>query len=233
MTNKRERGGRGGSGGFGGPIFPRAGRLGGGCLRRVPPARPPADAADRAARGTGRGVLRVAQGSDCHLRARPGLRHLRAVHGAVAATMKVYVATSWKNAHQPDVVAFLRGAGHEVYDFRHPETGNDGFHWTAIDGGWREWDAHRYLAALRHPVAERGFALDMNALRWCDACVLVLPCGRSAHLEAGWAAGAGKVLVIYIPDYDTPELMYGMAGAIVTTLADIEIALFGAEQARR
>src|SRR3990167_1243764 len=106
--------------------------------------------------------------------------------------MKVYVATSWKNAHQPDVVAFLRGAGHEVYDFRHPEAGNDGFHWTAIDGGWRDWDAQRYLAALRHPVAERGFALDMNALRWCDACVLILPCGRSAHLEAGWVAGAGK-----------------------------------------
>ncbi|OGG67444.1 hypothetical protein A2Z56_04540 [Candidatus Kaiserbacteria bacterium RIFCSPHIGHO2_12_45_16] len=73
----------------------------------------------------------------------------------------------------------------------------------------------------QHPVAERGFALDMNALRWCDACVLVLPCGRSAHLEAGWAAGAGKVLVIYIPEYDTPELMYGMASAIVTTLAEI------------
>ena len=139
--------------------------------------------------------------------------------------MKVYVATSWKNGHQPDVVAFLRGAGHEVYDFRHPEVGNDGFHWTAVDGGWREWDAYRYLAALRHPVAERGFALDMNALRWCDACVLVLPCGRSAHLEAGWAAGAGKVLVIYIPEYDVPELMYRMAGAIVTTMAELPIAL--------
>ena len=139
--------------------------------------------------------------------------------------MRVYVATSWKNAHQPDVVTFLRGAGHEVYDFRHPASGNDGFHWTAVDGGYRTWDAHAYIKALQHPIAQAGFGLDMNALRWCDACVLVLPCGRSAHLEAGRAAGGGKRLVIYLPDYDTPELMYGMADAIVTTLADVQIAL--------
>ena len=139
--------------------------------------------------------------------------------------MKVYVATSWKNKSQPNVVAFLRNVGHHVYDFRHPKPGNDGFQWTAIDGGWREWDAQRYLVALQHPAAEQGFALDMNALRWCDACVLVLPCGRSAHLEAGWVAGAGKRLVIYLHEYDTPELMYGMAGAIVTTLAELPIAL--------
>jgi hypothetical protein len=144
--------------------------------------------------------------------------------------MKIYVATSWKNAHQPDVVAFLRGASHEVYDFRHPAPANDGFHWTDVDGTYREWDVHRYREALRHPVAVRGFTLDMDALRWCDACVLVLPCGRSAHLEAGWAAGAGKHLVIYIPEYDTPELMYGMAGAIVTTLADIQLVLFSLDR---
>ena len=33
--------------------------------------------------------------------------------------------------------------------------------------------------------------------------------------------GRRQVLVIYIPEYDTPELMYGMASAIVTTLAEI------------
>ena len=28
--------------------------------------------------------------------------------------------------------------------------------------------------------------------RWDDTFVLVLPCGRSAHLELGWAVGQGK-----------------------------------------
>lgn len=33
---------------------------------------------------------------------------------------KIYVASSWRNQHQPQVVSFLREQGHEVYDFRHP-----------------------------------------------------------------------------------------------------------------
>ncbi len=32
--------------------------------------------------------------------------------------MKVYIASSWRNEYQPTVVARLREAGHDVYDFR-------------------------------------------------------------------------------------------------------------------
>lgn len=35
--------------------------------------------------------------------------------------MRIYVASSWRNTHQPEVVAKLRELGHEVYDFREPE----------------------------------------------------------------------------------------------------------------
>ena len=38
--------------------------------------------------------------------------------------MHIYVASSWRNTYYPDVVAALRNAGHEVYDFRNPPTGN-------------------------------------------------------------------------------------------------------------
>jgi nucleoside 2-deoxyribosyltransferase len=50
----------------------------------------------------------------------------------------------------------------------------------------------------------------MDALEDCDACVLVMPCGRSAHLEAGFAIGAGKPTAILISEGE-PELMYKMA----------------------
>lgn len=33
---------------------------------------------------------------------------------------KIYVASSWHNQDQPQIVRFLRNLGHEVYDFRHP-----------------------------------------------------------------------------------------------------------------
>lgn len=141
--------------------------------------------------------------------------------------MKIYVASSWRNSYQPSVVAYLVARGHEVYDFRHPAPGNDGFQWRECDPYWQTWSASEYRAALQHPIAQSGFKLDMDALRWCDACVLVLPCGRSAHLEAGWAAGAGKRVVILLDATFEPELMYLMTAAVVSTLPDVQEALVG------
>lgn len=46
--------------------------------------------------------------------------------------MNIYVASSWRCEWQPAVVAALREAGYEVYDFRNPP-GNTGFHWSSID----------------------------------------------------------------------------------------------------
>ena len=34
---------------------------------------------------------------------------------------RIYVASSWRNKYQPEVVTALRKAGHEVYDFRNPK----------------------------------------------------------------------------------------------------------------
>lgn len=118
----------------------------------------------------------------------------------------IYVASSWRNIYQPDMVKRLREAGHEVYDFRNPKEGDKGFHWGEIDPEWQSWTTAEYAAGLEHPVAQAGFKSDMDALKACDAVVLLLPCGRSAHLEAGWAAGAGKDVYIYIPKTEAPEL---------------------------
>jgi nucleoside 2-deoxyribosyltransferase len=51
----------------------------------------------------------------------------------------------------------------------------------------------------------------MDALNAADVTVLVLPCGRSAHLEAGYTAGQGKPVVILLDQTFEPELMYKMA----------------------
>lgn len=134
--------------------------------------------------------------------------------------MNIYVATSWRNGRQPEVVRALRAAEHEVYDFRAPEPGNNGFHWSAIDPEWKAWDPAEFVAALQHPVAENGFDFDLNALDECEACVLVLPCGRSAHLEAGYAIGCGKPTFILLADGE-PELMYKMATVLCTSLDEL------------
>jgi hypothetical protein len=134
--------------------------------------------------------------------------------------VKVYVASSWRNTRQQCVVECIRQAGHDVYDFRNPREGNHGFHWSAIDPEWKAWSPEAFVSALGHPVAESGFGLDMQALRECDVCVLVLPCGRSAHLEAGWAAGAGKKLLVLLSEGE-PELMYKIADKLFCTLDEL------------
>lgn len=137
--------------------------------------------------------------------------------------MKIYIASSWRNDFQPLVCAELREDGHEVYDFRHPVPGNDGFQWRAIDpdGDWQRWSIPEYLRALNHPIADLGFSLDMTALRAADLCVMVMPCGMSASLETGYAIGAGKPTAVYVPGIREPDLMVKMADLVTADLVEL------------
>ena len=135
---------------------------------------------------------------------------------------RIYVATSWRNPRHPEIVEHLRAEGHDVYDFRNPPDGlPGGFQWGQIDPDWQQWDAEAYRQRLLNSsLSAQGFMSDMRALEWCDTCVLVMPCGRSAHLELGYAAGRGKRTVILLEDGE-PELMYLIADSLVTGLGEM------------
>lgn len=132
--------------------------------------------------------------------------------------MKIYVASSWRNAYQPGVVAMLKGTGHDIYDFRNPTEGDHGFHWSEIDSDWQNWTSEQYKKGLEHKLAMDGFLKDMAALRSAGATILVLPCGRSAHLELGYACGKNQYTAIFIPPRENvePELMNKMVDEILT-----------------
>jgi hypothetical protein len=136
--------------------------------------------------------------------------------------MKIYVASSWRNKYQPLVVDRLRQLGHEVYDFRNPKTGDNGFHWSEIDENWESWTPDEYFMALSHPIAEKGFKSDFDAMKWADCCIMVLPCGRSANTEAGWMKGAGKEVYVYIPVPQEPELMYKIYDKVLTKFWELD-----------
>jgi hypothetical protein len=121
--------------------------------------------------------------------------------------MKLYVASSWRNEIYPEVVRRLRACDHEVYDFREPVPGQRGFHWSAISSGWLHWEPKVFRDALKHPLAEEGYASDWKAMQWAEGAVLVLPSGRSAHIEAGYFIGAKKPLFVLLA-HQEPELMY-------------------------
>lgn len=137
--------------------------------------------------------------------------------------MRIYVATSWKNTFQPETVKALREEGHEVYDFRNPAEGKTGFSWkkcgvTEYEGG--PTDVTTYVRLLNSDAAKEGFNLDIMALTRCDCCVLLLPSGRSASCEFGYAMAFGKKTIVYMPGLEEPELMY-MGSDFVSNLPDL------------
>ena len=145
---------------------------------------------------------------------------------------RIYVASSWRNEHYPSVVKELRESGFDVYDFRNPpvKAGNEnGFKWEYVSPEYMEWSPEEYREMLHHPKAEQQFANDIEAMRSCDTCVIVLPCGRSAHTEAGWFAGHGKTVVAYIPEKQEPELMYKLFDAVVCSLDELRETLYDME----
>lgn len=151
-------------------------------------------------------------------------------------TLKIYVASSWKNDRQPAMVAALKAAGHEVYDFRHPhQTGPDrarmgrGFSWSEIDITPRPWPAHRIKQVLETGVAQDGYGSDWDAIDWCDALVMVQPCGVSSALELGLAVGWGKSTIVLLSDGE-PELMLSMAGRLCLTVEEVVEQLAAIEE---
>jgi len=123
---------------------------------------------------------------------------------------RLYVASSWRNTFYEAILPQLR-EHHDCYDFRNPLSGGPippdgvsptGFRWLDANPEFKIMHPNAlvmYRDMLKHEISQRSFAADFGAMKWADTCVLVLPCGRSAHIEAGWMAGSGRKLVVYMP----------------------------------
>lgn len=140
--------------------------------------------------------------------------------------MKIYIASSWKNPLYHSTMGFLKLADFEILDWQDTEKGG-GFSWSqASDIPLNKMTGLDYRdIVLKSERAKRGFEFDFSCMKNADVCVLLLPCGRSAHLEAGWFVGSGKPLIIYIPTFDGPDLMYKLATDIVLSLEELLTAL--------
>ena len=110
--------------------------------------------------------------------------------------MRIYVSSSTRNDHRPEVVARLRGLGHQVYDFREHR-----FSWEEVAPDWESWTADDYRRAVDlHDAPGEAIGNNLEALARAHAVVMVMPCGPGVHLELGWVMGRGKLGAIYVPD---------------------------------
>ena len=133
--------------------------------------------------------------------------------------MKLYTASSWRNEKYPLVVDQLKREGHDIYNFRDV---NSWFKWEQIDEDWEYWSNGQFVHALSHPLSKKAFNADFSGMEWADACVLIMPCGKSAHIEAGYMKGKGKPLYILLDGGMTrAELTYSIADGIFVNVSQL------------
>lgn len=113
---------------------------------------------------------------------------------------RIYLASSWKMFESVRTIAeALRSDGHEVFDFSDPDSRPEGlghFVFNASDWSGKPLEEIDWLEFLQYGATRTAFESDRGGLDWADTVVMILPCGRSAHMEAGYAVGKGKELFI-------------------------------------
>lgn len=119
-----------------------------------------------------------------------------------------FIASRFRN--RDSVLPFveqLRNHGKSVYCFL--ETAVSQEHVGGLDdNAEHSMQAFESIADWWNDVRVKEiFETDMQALRSSDALVLLLPAGRSAHMEAGVAYGLGKRCIV-VGDQKETESLY-------------------------
>ena len=127
------------------------------------------------------------------------------------ALKRVYLIGSLRNPHIPVLAGWLREQGITVFDDWHA-VGPD------ADDHWRDYEkarGHRFKEALKGAAAQHVFDFDRTNIDESIAVVMVMPAGKSGHLELGYAAGRGKATAILLDkDPDRFDVMYNFASLV-------------------
>lgn len=130
----------------------------------------------------------------------------------------IYLIGALKNQKIPELAKELRDRGHDVFD-----------DWFApgphTDEYWQEYEKKRgrgFVEALNGAHATDVFEFDKRNLEKADTVILVAPCGKSGHLELGWALGRGKIgYVLLDGEPERYDVMYRFATKVFTTKEEL------------
>lgn len=133
----------------------------------------------------------------------------------------IYLIGSLRNPNIPIVANHLRAEAHDVYDEWYC-TSEDADDW------WRDYEIARgrtFLQALYGWHAKQVREMDKRHLDRATCGVLVMPAGKSGHLELGYLLGQGKPGYILLDKQpERFDVMLGFA-KVVNNLPDLIIAL--------
>jgi len=135
----------------------------------------------------------------------------------------IYLIGSLRNPQVPLLSAQLREAGHEVFD-----------DWYAAgpeaDDKWQAYETQRgtpYDRALKGYAAQHVYRFDYSHLARARCGVLLLPAGKSGHLELGWLLGQGKAGYVLFPGAwpERWDVMYNFATGVFKNPNDLLVEL--------
>ena len=114
----------------------------------------------------------------------------------MGADNTIYVIGALRNPAIPLFANELKEQGFEPFaDWFSPGPNADDF--------WRDYSKARgwtYKQALESYAARHVFEFDKNHLDRCSVAVMLMPAGKSAHLELGYMIGQGKRGYILFPE---------------------------------
>lgn len=139
------------------------------------------------------------------------------------------------------LIGSLRNKEIPVIEKQLREKGIDTFaEWHSAGPEADDWFKHymdgrnlTYREALKTYAARHIFEFDKAHLDRCDGAILVMPAGKSAHLELGYMAGQGKPTWILFDE--TPErydLMSQFANDIAFSVDELVELIKGSEKGR-
>ena len=130
----------------------------------------------------------------------------------------IYLVGSLRNPRVPAVAARLRDHGHLVFD-----------DWYAAgpeaDDRWRDYERgrqHSLAQALSGKAAQHVFAFDHKYLQLAETVVMLMPAGKSGHLELGWALGQGKRgYILFEEEPERYDVMWAFATGVCTKVENL------------
>lgn len=141
----------------------------------------------------------------------------------VIGMSKLYLIGSLRNRAIPALAARLRKSRPEFEIF------DD---WFAAgpeaDDWWKTYEQGRgrtYQEALNGYAARHVFDFDKHHLDTCTHAVLVLPAGKSGHMEIMYAkyGASAKTAILLEPDFDGRfDLMYRFIDAVLESPEELE-----------